>query len=157
MNQRLTNALLYVLQKRPGSTVAEIQQLLYRVDFQHYREHLSTVTGATYHASEHGPAILGLQGMLLDLECQNMVRVFDDGLYISVAPDPGTFNTVECAYLDKAAFTSTLDLTPEEKFPWSLVFERDPGAQIPPALFRWQDNMATDADLKVAQERHADA
>jgi hypothetical protein len=56
MNDKLTHTILYMLRNigRPLSS-REVMTLVYLADREHYRRHLSTITGVQYVAGVDGP------------------------------------------------------------------------------------------------------
>jgi uncharacterized phage-associated protein len=174
-NDRLANTVLYLLAGCPDAGLTKLLKLLYFADYTHYREHLTTITGATYVALERGPVLDGYEEELDSLERRGFLAIRDVPVfghekpkkeYMRLgAPDPDAFNESEIATLDEVLLkygrqsgVALSKLTHEESAPWEHVWDPSaPGAVIPYALWRWLDNMASERDVKTAQARRAAA
>lgn len=168
----LANTVLFVLHglgEHPGLT--KLLKLLYFADYYHYREHLSTITGAEYVALERGPVIDGYAQAFDALERRGIVSTREVAVlghdkpkqeYLALMePDMDAFSDIELATLkhvllkhgDMTGVTLSR-MTHEEALPWSMVWDTNcPGRRIPFVLFRCLENRASDKDVEVARER----
>ncbi len=171
-NDRLANAVLYLLRGSPDAGLTKLLKLLYFSDYHHYREHLCTITGGSYVARTRGPVLENYEAEFADLEHHGFIE--SRKVPIVGRPDkpkvefrclgepsPDAFTAEERATLDDVLLrygsktgNQLSDLTHEELAPWKLVWDKEaPGAKIPLALFRWLDNYADDRDVATARER----
>jgi hypothetical protein len=169
---KFANAVLLALTEcvpRPGLTV--LIKLLFRADFEHYREHLRPSTGAEYVALERGPGPDDYRAIFRKLVSRGDL---DGPEFIEVAPgyrpmecykpmrrpDLSAFGPSELATLRAVIAMhgrkSGADLSAEthEELPWRAAWREGEGAgeRIPYALARWEENRATDADIAAAAE-----
>jgi len=172
-NDRLANSVLYLLRGCPDAGLTKLLKLLYHADYLHYREHLSTITGATYVALERGPVVDGYKEEFEALEGRGILSTREKRVlghdklkkeYLPlVEPNLTAFDEDELATLDEVLLRygnmsglALSRMTHEEALPWSFVWdEKQPGGAIPPALFRWLDNMADERDLEISKSRVA--
>jgi uncharacterized phage-associated protein len=171
-DDRLANAVLFLLRGCPDAGLTKLLKLLYFSDYHHYREHLSTITGATYVARERGPVLENYQEALDELERRGFIATRKVPVlghpdtpkveYLRLGEsDPQAFSKEELETLKEALArygnktgAELSDMSHEELAPWKLVWNPDaPGAKIPYALFRWLDNYADDRDVEMARER----
>lgn len=170
-NDRLANATLYLLRACPDAGLTKLLKLLYHADYLHYRDHLKTITGATYVALERGPAIDGYEQEFQTLEGRGILSTREKSVFGKdklkkeflplMEPDMDAFDEAELGTLRDVVLrygdmsgVALSKMSHEEALPWSLVWdENNPGAPIPYALWRWLDNMADERDVKLAQQR----
>jgi uncharacterized phage-associated protein len=172
-NDRLGNTVLYLLRgckEPPGLT--KLLKLLYFADYHHYRNHLKTITGASYVALARGPVVDGYKEEFDALERRGFMAVRPVPVmghpdnpkqeFLRIGePAPDAFAPEERATLDDVLLKygdgtglELSDLTHLELTPWKLVWnEHSPGAPIPLALFRWLDNYANERDVERARQR----
>lgn len=170
-NDRLANTVLYLLRGCRDAGLTKLLKLIYHADYHHYRDHLTTITGASYVALERGPVVDGYKDELELLERRGFVTVRNVPIfghdkakkeYLPLGePDPQAFSQAERETLDDVLLrygTKTgvelSALTHEELRPWELVWDpASPGRPIPYALWRWLDNFVTPREVDVARER----
>jgi uncharacterized phage-associated protein len=170
-NERLANAVLYLLRGCPDAGLTKLLKLLYFTDFNHYKDHLASVTGAQYVALERGPVVDGYEEEFDALERQGVLASREKPVFGHtkpkkeylplVEPDMDAFSEAELATLDHVLLKYGGDsglalskMTHEEALPWSFVWDPEaPGCRIPYAMFRWLDNMADERDVAMAKER----
>lgn len=174
-NDRLANAVVYLLRGCPDAGLTKLLKLIYFADYHHYRDHLSTITGSDYVALERGPVMDNYKEKLESLEARGIlstreVKVFGHELpkkeYLPLMePNTDLFSESELATLEEVVRkygsltgVALSNLTHEEALPWSFTWDADnPGRPIPLALFRWTDNLADEEDIREAQHRLAAA
>lgn len=171
-NDRLANAVLYLLRGSPNPGLTKLLKLLYFSDFFHYRDHLSTITGASYVALERGPVIDGYKDVFDELERRGFISKREVPVvghpdkpkqeYLALGePDPKAFSAEERATLDDVLLrygqktgVELSEMSHEELAPWKLVWNpHSPGSPIPLSLFRWLDNYADERDVEMARDR----
>ena len=167
---KFENTVLYLLRRcfpeQPGLTV--LLKMLYFEDYEHYRHHLSPITGADYVALERGPVVDGYKALFDEMTEKGLVTLFEatnvghqdkTWEYRPVGdPDLSLFSSTELDVLDLVAahHGSETGVALSEKThlegPWSLVWDaRDQGRPIPYPLFRWLDNLPDESDLLEAK------
>ncbi len=171
-NDRLANAVLYLLRGSPDAGLTKLLKLIYFSDYHHYRDHLCTITGANYVARARGPVLENYQDEFDELERRGFIATRKVPVvghpdnpkveYLRLGePAPDAFTAAERVTLDDVLLrygsksgVELSDMTHEELAPWKLVWDKSaPGARIPFALFRWLDNYADDRDVETAKKR----
>ena len=170
---KCANVVLYFLEKCPDSGSTKLLKLLYLADSEHYRQHLRSITEATYVALERGP--------VLDKYKEHFESLENDGVLgrtlVPVHGDqtpmdrytPRQHPNVEALEDSERAVLAQVykrygsrtgkELTAllHRDGPWSWVWdpEHPQGQEIPAALIRWAENFPTEADLATAGEELA--
>lgn len=168
LTDKVANAVLFFLNEcptRPGLTV--LLKLLFRADFEHYREHLKSITGVRYIALERGPVPDDYKDLMRALVARRYVdpEPMDIGAakpkecFVPLRKfDPDAFEPTEIAILRSVVQDHghkdgvTLSGEVHEEIPWRAVWRDGEGeaSPIPYALARWEDNRCTSADLEAA-------
>jgi len=152
-NDRLANTVLYMLRACPDAGLTKLLKLLYFADYEHYREHLTTITGATYVALARGPVLDNYEEHFGSLESR--------GIMASREPNMEAFSDAELETLSAVVLKyggltgrALSNMTHEEALPWSYAWDPEaPGNVIPPSLFRWLENMPNEQDVATARAR----
>src|SRR5260370_443646 len=101
---KLANTVLYLLQRcapaRPSLT--SLLKMLYYADYEHYRKHLSPITGAQYVALERGPVLNHYKYVFEQLESQGVVEKFEAA--VQGHPDKPKIEYVPKAEPDESLF-----------------------------------------------------
>src|SRR5690242_17166816 len=74
-DRKLANTVLYLLRgcpSRPG--VTHLLKMLFFADYEHYRKHLTSITGADYVALERGPAINNYRDVFASFESDGLLK-----------------------------------------------------------------------------------
>ncbi len=169
-HEKLGNTVLYLLRgcggTRPG--VTSLLKLLYFADYEHYRRHLSTITGETYVALERGPVLDNYKTLFQEFVQDGILSAHEVAIQGQTSkkleyrsncePDDGIFSESERETLNEViqdygheTGRNLSDITHLEG-PWGFVWSpSDPGRTIPPIAFRWLDNLPNEADLQAAR------
>ncbi len=165
---KLAHTILYVLrhaQVAPG--ILALNKLVFLIDYEHYRKHVRTVTEARYVALQNGPVIdayrdfveamrvaglieiqkVPIAGQLNEKEEARPLALYDEELFVE-----SELAAMNAVLRDHGAKTGReLVRLTHDVGPWRMVFQAEhEGAVIPPALFRWIDNMPEDGDRSRA-------
>jgi len=171
---KLENTILYLLKRsaehRPAMTV--LLKMLWYVDLSHYRERLTSVTGARYVAYPRGPVVEGYKALFSRMEAAGQLTQvkeanakFPDSptQFYSAAllPDMSGFSETEIDVMEKVIAecahqtgTALSDMTHESREPWTLVWDGSakPAKHIPEVVWRWSENLPDASDLALARE-----
>jgi len=169
-HEKLTSTILYLLQGcapvRPSKT--SLLKMLYYVDSEHYRKHLTPVTGAQYVALERGPVVNDYKKLLAGLVQDKALKEHQAAIqgrketkteYLPLRePDMDLFSESEIEVIDDvicrfgrmsgAALSERTHLEGPWTFAWNPV---NPGNPMPYVLFRWLDCLPSDHDLVQAK------
>lgn len=168
-NRKLTNTVLYLLRgcaARPG--VTQLLKMLWFADYWHYRQHLRVITGAEYVALERGPVLDNYKSVLEGLVTTNLLskkEVAVEGQELpkieyqrEVEPDESVFSESEIAVLEQVIADCgpmtglALSHRTHREGPWLFAWDpQNVGRKIPPALFRWMDNLPDEEELAIAK------
>lgn len=108
---RLKEAALYVMKKCEGLPffgLVKLNKILWRADFQSFRERRSPVTGRQYQRIENGPAPVEMRPILNDLLSRNEIELRHTDVpneqrpYALVEPNTQHFSAYDLRYLDQA-------------------------------------------------------
>lgn len=168
---KLVATVLYLLRgcapARPG--VTSLLKMLWYADYEHYRQHLSTITGATYVALPNGPVLDNYKEILNELEAsglieRNQVEVpgceYPKEEHLAIAePDIGVLSNSDREILDTVierhgdSGGRTLIERTHREGPWQLIYDAaEPGRPIPRIAYRWLDNLPDEEDLERAHD-----
>jgi len=171
MREKLSNTILYLLRGcHPGHpSLSSLLKMVWFADYWHYREHLSTITGADYVALPRGPVVDGYKELLDSLEATGVLSRKDAPVYghpeqpkqeyfPMKGPDESLFLQTELEVLDtvieRCGHKTGADLSAltHRDGPWQFVWSaNNPGRRIPRIAFRWLDNLPDEKDLAVAR------
>jgi uncharacterized phage-associated protein len=166
---KFANVVLYLLERAPVTPgVMQLLKMIFFADYEHYRRHLSPVTGAEYVALQYGPVVDGYESVFASL-------VEDGTLSMRTVPIPGyvnpkteylprrpanrdVFSPSEIATLERVlrehgrSSGTSLSLKSHLQGPWQIAWDEDhPGRPIPYSLFRWFDNLPDEDDIAAAR------
>lgn len=165
-SHKFANTVLFLLHEcaphRPGIT--GLLKMLFFVDFWHYRMHLRTVTTSKYVALERGPVVDGYKQLFAAMVADGLLKKHEATVlghaekkveYLPrQEPDESAFSSSELEVLKEVAArygrTSGVDLSEKSHLegPWVFAWDpASPGNEIPPALFRWVENLPDEDDL----------
>lgn len=167
---KLAATILYLLRDCAPSrpSITSLTKMVWLADYNHYRKHLSTITGGKYVALERGPVLDDYKAHLESFEENGILRKQEVDVqhekkkieYLpTIEPDEDLFTETEldilgevvreCGSLGGAALTAKT----HREGPWHLFWEaEDPGRRIPYPAFRWLDNLPDDDDLEEARK-----
>lgn len=161
---KLAHTILYVLrhaQVVPG--ILALNKLVFLIDYEHYRKHVRTVTGARYVALQNGPVLDDYRDFVEAMRVAGLLEIQK----VPIAGQPNAKEEARALALYDEELFAESELTEMNAVlrdhgaktgrelvrlthdigPWRMVFRpENEGAVIPPALFRWIDNMPDDAD-----------
>ena len=171
---KLENTVLYLLKRshtqRPALTV--LLKMLWYVDLSHYREQLTSVTGARYVAMPRGPVLEGYKALFIHMEKTGKLTQVKEAnakfpdtptQFYSAAlpPDVSVFSETEIDAMEKViaecahqSGTALSDMTHESREPWTLVWDASAKSakRIPEVVWRWSENLPDASDLALARE-----
>lgn len=168
---KFAHTVLYLLRhtkaEPPGKRA--LLKMLWYVDYWHYKEHLTLVTGGQYVALRDGPALNNYEALFTKLESEGIVkrrkvRVYGQAslkeeFHPLMEPDLSQFVETERAVLGEVIKQcghlpgNALSARTHREGPWQLAWDEDRvGQPISPLLFRWLDNLPTEQDLRHAKK-----
>lgn len=173
---KFANAVVLVLHERPGAIgLTVLVKLLFRADFEHYRQHLRPITGLEYVALERGPVPHEYRNLFRMLVQRGYLSQPD---YVDVAPGMNpmesyrplrepmleAFEESELEVLRSVVASDghktgvTLSDETHAELPWRAVWADSVGngEVIPYSLARWEDNRCTEKDADAARQTLAD-
>lgn len=167
---KFANAVVFLLTecpRKPGLTA--LLKMLFRADFQHYREHLAPITGVDYVALARGPVPQDYRLLMGKLEALGRVArqevsttptMNDKVSYVPLgAPTNGALSESELAVLRSVVreHGNKTGAQPSEEThnepPWRDVWQdgEGNGQRIPYALARAEENRCGPDDLDAAK------
>lgn len=167
--EKFEAAVLYLLKgcsSHPPGITALVKMVWY-ADYWHYRQHLSTVTGARYVALPEGPVVDDYRGLFYSLKGAVGVESVPiqgkpypkEEFRAAIEPNERLLSESELEVLDtvieRCGRSSGMSLSrrTHREGPWSWIWDdTSPGLHIPYMAFRWLDNVPDEEDLRAARE-----
>jgi uncharacterized phage-associated protein len=169
---KFANAVLFLLTECKATLgLTVLIKLLFRSDFEHYREHLRSITGLEYLALKRGPVPLDYRALFSKLVQRGDVAGPDftdmgcgfrpmESYRPLRSPTLDAFDESELAVLQRVAVDyghktgAALSDETHAELPWRAVWRdgEGDGEVIPYTLARWEDNRCSPMDIDRARE-----